>query len=101
MRRTIVPSLVVMLSFQSMAGNVERGSQLYRQLNCIQCHGAKGEGLQEFQTPRIGGQRAWYIEKALGDFGKKGVRGRTHTKKSMKMSVGDRADLAAYISNLK
>ena len=91
----------LIFSFGSMAGDKERGAKLYQQLNCKECHGAKGEGLQNFQAPRIGGQHVWYIEKALGDFGKKGVRGRVHTKKPIRMTDGDRADLAAYISNLK
>ena len=101
MERMVVLILGVTVSFASLAGNGERGEKLYQQFKCIQCHGARGEGLQEFQAPRIGGQQAWYIEKALGDFGSGGVRGRVHTSKPMRMSAGDRADLAVYISALR
>ena len=92
----------IIFSFQASAsGDADRGAKLYQQLNCIQCHGDKGEGNIEFRAPRIGGQQAWYIEATLGDFGKNGVRGRAHTKKPIKMTAKDRADLAAYIGNLK
>ena len=101
MRLRVVFSIGLIFSFKVMASNAEKGGKLYQKLNCIQCHGAKGEGSQEFQAPRIGGQQAWYIEKTLGDFGKNGVRGRVHTKKPIRMGDGDKADLAAYISNLK
>ena len=91
----------LVFSLQVQAGDVERGAKLYQNLNCMGCHGEKGEGNIEFRAPRIGGQLAWYIETTLGEFGKKGVRGRIHTKKQMKMSGKDRADLAAYVSALK
>ena len=99
--RQILAFLGVTASFSLMAENGENGARLYERLGCVQCHGAKGEGLREFQAPRIGGQQAWYIQKSLADFGKKGVRGRAHTKKSIKMTDKDRSDLAAYISSLK
>ena len=101
MRLVMILSLGFTFSFQSVAENVERGGELYQQYGCVQCHGAKGEGTQEFQSPRIGGQQDWYIEKALADFGKNGVRGRIHTKKPIRMNAGDRSDLAAYVSRLK
>ena len=83
------------------AGDAGKGAELYQRFDCIQCHGAKGEGMVDFKAPRIGGQQAWYIEKALADFGKNGVRGGKHTKKVMKISASERSDLAAYVSNLK
>ena len=101
MKLTVTLAMGVMLSFQTMAGNADRGAMLYQKHGCVQCHGAKGEGLEEFLAPRIRGQQDWYIEKSLADFGKKGVRGRVHTKKAMKLSATDRSDLAVYISNLK
>jgi cytochrome c oxidase subunit 2 len=41
---------------------------------CAACHGAKGEGNQAQNAPKIAGQPGWYIARQLKNF-KEGVRG--------------------------
>jgi cytochrome c553 len=48
------------------------GEQLYQ--NCAFCHGADGQGREEYGAPAIAGLDRWYVERQLDKF-RNGVRG--------------------------
>lgn len=54
------------------AGDPEKGRALYAL--CSACHGAQGEGNQQLNSPKLGGQAGWYLVRQLKEF-KSGVRG--------------------------
>ncbi len=43
-----------------------RGEALY--VSCAQCHGAKAEGLESTQAPRLAGRESWFIQRQLEEF---------------------------------
>ena len=101
-------------SMQSMktgkAANLD-GQQLYRTGNkatgvvaCAACHGPSGRGNEAAHFPRLAGQHATYIEKALKDF-RSGKR--TNDINGMMQGVAKNmtdkeiTDIAQYIQGLK
>jgi cytochrome c oxidase subunit II len=59
-----------------VAGDPKVGETLYA--TCSSCHGAKAEGNQQLNAPKLSGQASWYLARQLRDF-KAGIRG-THEK---------------------
>ena len=88
-------------------GDAARGKTLYAV--CVACHGATGEGNPQLNSPMIGGQEVWYVERQLRDF-KAGIRGGDPKDvygaqmRPMSMTLADDqaiADVAAYVGSLK
>ena len=82
------------------AGDVERGKTL--SYTCLGCHGIEGyrNAYPSFRVPKLGGQKAAYIELAL-----KGYRQgeRTHpTMQAQAVSLSDQdiEDISAYLATL-
>jgi len=81
-------------------GDVEAGKQLA--YTCLGCHGIEGyrNAYPSFRVPKLGGQKATYLEVAL-----KGYRAGTREHPTMQgqaMSLSDQEiqDLAAYLSSI-
>ena len=75
---------------------------------CAQCHGAAGDGRQEYGAPAIAGLPLWYVQRQLENF-KSGARG-THfddltgmRMRPMALSLNHEGDLeavAAYVASM-
>lgn len=79
-------------------GNVERGQQLAQK--CVACHGDAGNS-QNAQFPRIGGQYADYLLKALQDYQSGQRKNPIMASQVQGLSVKDMEDLAAYYAAQK
>ena len=88
-------------------GDPEKGAALY--VTCQQCHGAKGEGNQQMNAPRLAGTSDWYLVTELHEY-KKGIRGGNPKNPNAVLMRGmsnilvdDQAirDVVAYIATLK
>jgi cytochrome c553 len=89
---------------------VELGQKIYRGGNkesgvaaCIACHGPTGAGNPAAKFPRLGGQHATYVEKALNDF--KDAKRTNDPAKMMqdiaaKMTNAEIKAVAAYVEGL-
>lgn len=74
---------------------------------CTACHGAKAEGNQSLNAPKLAGQPAWYLARQLRNF-KHGVRGGAPGDQvasqmmAMAVPLDEKTidDLAAYIATL-
>ncbi len=89
----------------TVAGNVDRGAELYR--DCANCHGADGMGIA-MNAPRMTGISDWYLLNQLNNF-KAGIRGThpadLHGKQMgfmsrMLLNEQDMRDVVAYINAL-
>lgn len=90
----------------TVEGDAQRGFSYF--VTCGTCHGAKGQGNQGLNAPRLAGQHDWYIKRQLENF-KQGVRG-SHKQDlygvqmlmMSKILQDDKAmnDLVAYINTL-
>ncbi len=56
----------------TIEGDVERGRKLYD--TCVNCHGAKGQGIWAMNAPRAAGMSDWYVASQLRNF-RDGLRG--------------------------
>ncbi len=59
-------------SLLAAAGDAATGKALYAV--CGSCHGAKGEGVQALNGPKLAGQSDWYLVRQIKNF-KAGIRG--------------------------
>ena len=95
-------ALCASLPLQAQDGNAEAGKQK-RQM-CEGCHGIPGYRTAYpvvFHVPKLGGQDAGYIVKALQDF-RSGVRKHPSMDAiAASLSDQDMADLAAYYASAK
>jgi cytochrome c oxidase subunit 2 len=74
---------------------------------CIACHGARGEGNQTLNAPKLAGQPSWYLERQLRNF-KSGVRGEAPGDEiaaqmraiALTLDDGAMADVVAYVGTL-
>ena len=101
-----VPSAIEAAS----ADKIKLGEKLYRAGKmenglpaCIACHGPNGSGNAPAKFPRIGGQHAAYLSKALKDF-KAEIRGNDH-QAMMRNIAADMSNkeieaVSSYISGL-
>jgi cytochrome c553 len=98
-------------------GDPAQGEKLYFELECLGCHGRKGQGLKGtgdhgqrpiYDAPRLAGQHDWYLIRQLQNF-KVGMRGYTGDKAGLLMRFQlvdlDKTqmikDLVAYIGTLE
>jgi cytochrome c553 len=68
---------------------------------CLSCHSAAGFNADDPKlTPRIAGQRDWYLAKELFDYrdGRRGAPGDVMVKIARRLSDGDIRSLAIYLS---
>lgn len=87
-------------SWADAAGDAERGRTLG--YTCLGCHGIEGyrNAYPSFRVPRLGGQKAAYIELSLQGY-RDGLR--THpTMQAQAISLSDQdiADISAYLATL-
>lgn len=103
----LVTSGLVLFGAPTRTGVAAKGKALYA--TCMACHGAKGEGLKEQNSPQIAGLEDWYLERQLDNF-KKGIRGGDPKDvlgmqmRPMAMALATpkaMADMVAYLSQLK
>ncbi len=74
-----------------VAGDAAKGKALYG--TCAGCHGRDGEGGRMFNSPRLSGQKDWYLKRQLVKF-KDGVRG-SHPQDVFGMQMAPMAKLLA------
>ncbi len=99
--------LLISMGFQSAVwaeapkGEAEKGAK--KNAMCIGCHGIEGYKTvfpEVYSVPKIGGQHAAYIVKALQSY-RDGTRKHSGMKAiAMSLSDQDMADLAAYYSTV-
>jgi len=92
--------MLTVSAFARATGDAERGSQ--KKSMCAGCHGIadwRTAYPEVYSVPRLGGQHAAYIVKALGEY-KSGARKHpTMNAIASSLTEQDMADLAAYYSN--
>ena len=91
----------------TVKGNAKDGAEAY--ITCGACHGAKGQGVQATNAPRLSGMSDWYMVTQLKNF-RQGIRG-AHPKDlygpqmnfMAAILTNDREtdDLVAYIDTLR
>ena len=82
------------------AGDVERGKTL--SYTCLGCHGIEGyrNAYPSFRVPKLGGQKAAYIELALKGY-RQGERSHpTMQAQAVSLSDQDIEDISAYLATL-
>jgi cytochrome c oxidase subunit 2 len=107
MKNLILLSLITLASLSNStlfaAGDAAAGKASY--MICAACHGAKGEGNQMMNAPRLAGQEAWYLASSLKRF-KSGARGKDDpiaaSMVPMAKMLSDKQveDVSAYIATL-
>jgi cytochrome c553 len=97
----IVTALLCLLALPISAQNLQNGKDINE--TCAGCHGKLGHGGKKGEYPRLGGQRASYIEQQLRSF-----RDRIRINIPMfpyteprELSDEDITDVAAYLASLK
>jgi cytochrome c553 len=99
MRRFIVVAALLSLFVSAPAGaggDPEAGRKKVEQHACQQCHGADGNQTTAPQFPKLAGQHADYLVKALADY-RSGARNNPIMKGiADKLSKQDRLDIGAY-----
>jgi cytochrome c553 len=80
---------------------VERGATVYRS-QCVECHGAVGEGSDSKGVPRIAGQHAGYLMRQIYDAvdGRRPALTRSHGKRFDPLVFEDVLGLGDYIARL-
>ncbi len=66
--------LCAALGGSQASADLARGKEVFEV--CEVCHGEQGQGNEGFESPKLAGQRQWYLLKQLSNF-KAGIRG-TH-----------------------
>lgn len=96
--RIVIATALLAAAFGVQAkGNVEAGKQ--KSVVCQACHGPDGNGIGDGQYPRLAGQHADYLAKALNDY-KSGVRDNAIMAGfAGTLSDQDIADLAAFFAS--
>ncbi|QIB65362.1 c-type cytochrome [Kineobactrum salinum] len=90
----------------TISGNPRRGASHFN--SCGACHGARAQGNDALQAPRLAGQQDWYLKQQLANF-RQGIRG-THEQDSLghQMVMMSRSlqneksidDLLSYLNSL-
>jgi cytochrome c553/uncharacterized protein (DUF302 family) len=95
----LLPLLLV--PWQAQAVNLENGERINR--SCALCHGHYGQGTPNRLSPRLAGQDAKYLEKAIKDYrdGHRIAGTMVVTAGIDRMSDQDIADVSAYLAQLK
>lgn len=88
------------------SGDANKGKELYPV--CGNCHGARGEGIEGLDAPKLSGREDWYLIRQLKYF-RDGVRGGSDDRQGQGMALmvqimgsDDQAiyDLVAYLGTL-
>ena len=66
-RIIVLLALTTLASGAMAAGNADRGAEKAKQV-CAACHGADGNTPLQAEYPRLAGQHADYLNKALRDY---------------------------------
>lgn len=92
---------LALMPWQTQAANLENGEHINR--SCALCHGLYGQGTPNRLSPRLAGQDAKYLEKAIKDYrdGKRIAGTMVVTSGLDRMSDQDIADVSAYLAQLK
>jgi len=100
MRQFIVLlALGALASGAAAAGNADRGAEKAKQV-CAACHGADGNTPLLPDYPRIAGQHADYLYKALRDYKSGARKNAIMGSQAANLSRQEMQDLAAYYSGL-
>lgn len=107
MRVLLWAAMAFCLSASAQAeGNVYAGKMRFT--ICSQCHGLDGMGLERVGTPRLAGQKPYYLKRQLRNF-QQGIRGKHPDDEKGQMmrpmsltlkSEQDIDDVIAYIQTL-
>jgi cytochrome c553 len=101
MTRTIALLALSLVSAAAFAaGNAERGAEKAKQV-CAACHGADGSTPLQAEYPRLGGQHADYIVKALRDYKSGARKNAIMGAQAASLSSQEMQDLAAYFAGQK
>lgn len=78
---------------------VELGGQLYA-ANCARCHGARAEGSDARDTPRLAGQHAAYLARQIYDAvdGRRPLLGKSHGRRLAQLSFEQVRGLTDWLS---
>lgn len=108
MRFILLAVLGLMIASPALAeGNVYAGKMRFT--ICSQCHGLDGMGLERVGTPRLAGQRPYYLKRQLQNF-QNGIRGKHPDDEKGQMmrpmsltlkTEQDIDDVIAYIASLQ
>lgn len=100
MKRIIVLlALTACASRVPAAGNADRGAEKAKQV-CAACHGADGNTPLQPEYPRLAGQHADYLNKALRDYKSGARKNAIMGSQAANLSRQDIQDLTAYFSGL-
>jgi cytochrome c553 len=100
MKRIIVLlALTTLASGPMAAANADRGAEKAKQV-CAACHGADGNTPLQPEYPRIAGQHADYLNKALRDYQTGARKNAIMGTQAANLSRQEMQDLAAYFSRL-
>ena len=99
-------ALVVMVSINQASiagGDIAAGQQKNKTMGCVDCHGNDGNSPspsdQPVQPPRLAGQHADYLVKALEDYVSGERQSPFMAGFAATLSEQDRADLAAFYAS--
>ena len=91
-------------SLRVIRGNVDKGKILY-DLRCASCHGLRGKGKREINSPPLNVQEDWFLMDQLRKYatGQRGIHpedidGVIMKNSTVNLSVKDLQDIVAYIS---
>lgn len=105
MKKLIIALFCGVVSMSASAGgNVAKGQEIAKTLNCASCHGADYNKPLDASYPKLAGQHADYLEHALRAYKRgEGPNGRSNAimmAQVKTLSNKDMADLAAYLHSL-
>jgi cytochrome c553/uncharacterized protein (DUF302 family) len=91
---------LLLIPWPSQAANLANGEQINR--SCALCHGLYGQGTPNRLSPRLAGQDAKYLEKAIKDYrdGHRIAGTMVVTAGIDRMSDQDIVDVSAYLAQL-
>jgi len=91
--------LALMLTSAAYAGDVDEGRKLSQ--TCVACHGSDGKTPSVPGYPKLAGQYAEYLEKALTDYKTGERKNAIMAGMAQPLSKTDIQNLAAYYASLK
>jgi cytochrome c553 len=99
MKRTFVASLLLLAMASAWAADVRKGEQMAQQ-QCASCHGKDFVTPIDPTYPKLAGQYADYLEKALRDYKSGRRKNAIMAGQAKPLSNDDIGNLAAYLSGL-
>ncbi|MBI2519819.1 MAG: c-type cytochrome [Bdellovibrio sp.] len=92
-------SLTLTLSFHSYGQDIAKGARYYKE-NCAICHGQDALGIERKLTPRLAGQKGYYLLDQLNRF-KSGKRPAVEMKATYDaMNKQEMKDVAAFLEKM-